>query len=134
MAFFILVPITEMIYEKLLTGKVSDLYDFTEEDVKQEMYSDYHYIADICVSKKMGKENYLSVAALLIKNFGAVLKKYARVVITSPITEDGMRMCLKIGFKKVAEEIYEEKIYPIYLLECNDEVRKKFERLLKLNI
>ena len=41
LAFTIMTPITEKLYNKMLTGEINDMYDFPFEDVLQEKKSDY---------------------------------------------------------------------------------------------
>ena len=131
LAFLILTPITENLHKQLLQGKVSDMFDFPLDDVLEQFESEFYYVADICVSKRNEGVRYLTVAVALIRGLIELLNKNAKYVTTSPITKDGVRLCEKIGFEVVSEEIYEDKSYPICLLECNEEARKKFERILR---
>lgn len=129
-AFLILVPVTEALYKKLIRGEISDLFDFSENEVLKNFASEYYYIADICVSKRNQGIGYLVVASQLIKGFIKLVEPYAKYIVTSPITKDGVRLCEKIGFEKVSEEVYEGNAYPVCRLECNSEIRKRYRAIV----
>lgn len=124
-AFIILVPVKKPLYELLLEGTVSDLFDFDEDLVCTDMNSDYYYIADICMSQK--KSN-MKVGAQLMFGAAKIIYTYAKYVTASPITNMGLRLLQGLGFKKVSEQEYNGEIYPVFELDMNDETvfRKKF--------
>ena len=130
LGFTILTPVTEELYNKLLLGEVSDMFDFNEEDVLKDLNSDYFYFSDICVSKE--NKNYIKTVGMLLGGMIKILSENATYVTTSPITKEGLRMCEHIGFKKVSEEIFEGKSYPIYELIITKEKKDKFSRISRL--
>lgn len=99
LAFTILVPITEKLYGDLKRGKVKDLVEFQEQDILQEVQSEYYYIADIASSEKE-----ISATLVLLKGLTEFLGENAHWVIATPITKEGFMICKKFGFKAIESE------------------------------
>lgn len=129
LAFTILVPVTKELYDKLKKGKVSDLFDFDENEVEKVFKSDYFFIEEVCVSKKGSKGNYFRATRLLFNEFTKIIYENAKFVTTSPITEDGKRICEHLGFQLVAEEVYEGKKYSVCELVNFQKTREEVKRV-----
>lgn len=125
-AFSVLVPVEKGLYERLLSGEVSDFFEFRKTEVPKDLSSPYYYLADICISKNV--KGYLRIASKLMIGSAKVLYAQAERITTSPITDDGFKMCKHLGFKEVAVQTYNGEQFPIYELI----VPKKSEELPKM--
>lgn len=125
-AFTVVVPVDETLHNMLLKGEVSDLFDFSKENVCKEMNSDFFYVADICVNNT---KNVLVAARMLIE-VCKILYSKAKYVTTSPISKYGLKMCQHLGFEEVAKQNYNGHEYPVYCLSI-DKVNSKPEKYSK---
>ncbi len=122
-----LVPITKNLFELVSNGKYSSLTEFSESDVLRSGDSDYYHIEVIAtvpssIASRAGR--------FLIKSIGNVLlRKRAKYVSASPITDIGIRLCKYFGFTHVGNQNYSGRSYPIFTLELNlSEFRKRLRR------
>lgn len=130
-AFSILTPISEKLYDKLVKGEVGDLYDFNKSEVPRTMDSNYYYISDICITKEATKSRNVIFALLFGGSINFLLDK-ANYIMTLPVTKEGARLCKKLGFVEVSESLCDNKKYPICELQTNNENIKKFTRFAKV--
>ena len=130
LAFAILVPVSEELYMKLKTGQVSDILNFDEKDVEEDFLSDYCFIEEVCVSK-IKASDYMRIANALVGGIFKELYGKAKYITTSPITEDGRRICEALNFAFVSEEEYEGEKYPVYELTVTEELYIKFTNLIE---
>ena len=98
-AFTILVPITADCYHSLVRGEMNDMISFREEDVLKETKSEYYYFADIAAASKDALASYSILNGIQI-----YLCQNAHYVATTPLTEDGIRICELFGFGPVLEK------------------------------
>lgn len=122
-AFIVLVPVDEQLYDELLQGLKSDLYDFEMEHVLTSLNSEYYYIADICISKKA--EKYIRTAEKLMVGAAGVIYSHANRVTTSPITPEGNQMCKHLGFKEVAKQEFNGEYYSVQELIIPKKMEEK---------
>ena len=132
LAFTIMTPINEKLYNKMLTGEINDMYDFSCEDVLKEKESEYYYVADICASKKRNDSGYFSVVTYLMAGIVEYLTKYSHYILTSPVTKEGRAVCNNLGFKDVAVSTFDGKSYSICELIASDEVKEKLSKYTKI--
>lgn len=92
-AFTILVPVTEQCYQALIKNEITDMNQFQKEHVLNEIQSKYYYFADIAASNK---DPFASVS--LLNGIQIYLCENAQYVVTTPITNDGERVCQLFGF------------------------------------
>lgn len=128
-AFMILVPVSRKLYEKLQNGQVSDIYNFEKRQVEKKFRSDYFFVEEVCISKKIQTASYIKTFRLLINCFfTALLHGRAKYVTTSPLTKEGVRLCGKLGFSFVSENEYLGETYPIYELIITSELYARFAK------
>lgn len=120
--FTILVPITKECYQLLLNNEIKDMMEFKKEYVLQTIQSEYYYFADVAVNKQD------PLAALSILNeIQIFLCRNAHYVATTPITDDGERVCHFFHFGPKIEKgqncflEIDDKV----LKECGDGFKKK---------
>lgn len=131
LAFSIMAPITSDLYQRLRAGQVSDMFDFKEEEVLKAFESDYYYIADICVRNFDNESKYLRVATLLIIEMVKIMYQKAKFVMTTPVTDKGLKMTKTIGFKPVAIDEHNGQKFPICEIIVSDENKKRFDMLIE---
>lgn len=110
-----LVPLTEDGFRKMYNGKASSLTELSPNDVigkKYPLESQWH-VEVIATIKVPGS----STGKILIREVGAFLVKNAKIVLTSPITEIGVKLCHRFNFSKVASKNTNCGSYDIYMLE-----------------
>lgn len=130
-AFVILVPVKDILYDKLLRGEVSDFFEFSPDEVCSSNESDYYYLADICL-ENIGKN--ISAIISLLKGTAQFLYDNAKYVTTSPITPYGLKMTEHLGFHKVSEQEFNGEIYPVYELKIPEKdanLPLLYEKLVK---
>jgi len=134
LAFTIMTPITEKLYNRMLTGEINDMYDFDEQDVLKEKQSEFYYVSDICASKKRNEKGYFSVVSYLMAGLVDFLSQYSHYILTSPVTKEGTAVCKNLGFREVAVSNFDGKSYSICELIADDKTKtalSKFSRILK---
>ena len=97
-AFTILVPITEVCFNKLSRNEINDMNQFEKSDVLQTAQSEFYYFADIATFNK----DPLSTVSLL-NGIQKYLCNYAHYVAATPITDDGLRISKIFGFGPILE-------------------------------
>ncbi|MDR3299304.1 MAG: radical SAM protein [Candidatus Accumulibacter sp.] len=121
--YSVIVPMSETLYAQVRKGQYSSFVDFPQNEVEQDLVSEYYHlevIATILAEKRM------PVSGVLIKGIGELLvHKKAKVVTTSPMTDKGSKLSRLFGFKKVAEEDFNGEIYPIAELEISEDIKRK---------
>ncbi len=131
LAFAIMAPVTQGLYEKLRAGQESDMYDFKEEDVIKTFESDYFYLADICIRNQENLSNYFKVATVLIGELIKLMYLNAKYIMTTPVTEKGLRISKTIGFVPVAYDEVNGKKYPICEIVVTEEKYLQYKALVE---
>jgi hypothetical protein len=129
LGFVILTPVTEKLYNQLLSGEVFDFFDFPSSEVTKTMDSDYYYVSDICITKRQ-EINYLKAVTNIVGGMMKVLSEKAKYITTCPVTPSGAKLCKTIGMRKVAEVDSNGKKYTICALESSPEKIARFQRLM----
>ena len=119
--FTIFVPLTEKLHDRLLKGEVSDLYDFSPDEVCPNNNSKYFYLADICVNELKSGISMVATG-LLIKNIIKIYKDQVEFVTTSPITKNGLKITEHMGFEKVSEQLFNGEKYDVYMLDVDQKI------------
>jgi radical SAM protein with 4Fe4S-binding SPASM domain len=114
-----IVPIRKRLYDKIASGKISSIAEFPETDIIRKNKTDYYHLEVVATipSRTASRAGYF-----LIKSVGEYLIKKGKHVTTSPITDIGVRLCEYFGFKHISNESYENKVYPIYVMDINEKV------------
>lgn len=114
LAYAVLVPISEKLFNKICIGKYSAIIDFPTTEVKKRMKSEYYHIEVIATipSKHSSRSG-----SYMIKKVGQFLFDNAKFVTASPVSGIGVRLCDYFNFKHIADEIWDDKTYPIYRLD-----------------
>ena len=129
-AFTIVVAVTEDTYRLLKSGEISDLYDFSYEEVTKDLGALYRFVADICVSRMGTNKHYMGVAVTLLSGlFSYLAKTGAEFILTSPISDDGNRVCTQMGFQHLAQKEVDGTIYPILELVVTERMRKRYAKI-----
>lgn len=128
LGFVILTPVTEKLYTRLISGDVFDFFDFSEEDVLASMNSDYYYVSDICITRKV-KISSLGATINIIGGMIEILSEKAKYVTACPVTKEGAGLCKTIGMKKVAESEHNGQSYTICQLDVTKGIVDRFRRL-----
>ena len=131
-AFSMLMPIKKGLYDKLMIGEVSDVFNFTADEVKTNFQSDYFFVEEVCVSEKYGRLKFYAAASMLIAGMANILMKQgAKRVVASPITERGKKVIENMDFSLVAEEEYQGNKYAICELEVTPEKYNQLSKRVK---
>ena len=111
-----LVPLTNRGFHKISKGLVSSLTEMSFSDVeKNGTLSHPYWHIEVIAALKVQK---FPAGRVLIHDVGqTLLEKGAKILTTSPITQDGFRLCQRFGFRKVASESTDEGTYDIYALD-----------------
>lgn len=122
LAYAVLVPISQTLFERICRGDVSSLPQFPQEDVGPNT-SDYWHLE---VLASVPKRSASRVGAFLVRKVGEQLLCKAKYVTTSPITPIGERLCRYFGFEHTADEDPSEGGYPVYMrrVDPSDVVRR----------
>lgn len=125
LGYGVLVPIKKRLFDKIISGKYSSLTEFPQSEVLQKYDSPYYHCEVVAT---IPPRTSLRSGPQLIKSLGSMLVKYAKFITTSPITDIGIRLCKYFNFKQVAEQKFDNQLYPIYVLEVEPD---SFEQRLK---
>lgn len=112
-----IVPIRKRLYDKIITGRISSIAEFDGNDIIKRNRTPYYHLEVVATipSRTASRAGYF-----LIKSVGEYLIQNAKYVTTSPITEIGVRLCKYFGFAHISNEMFQNKVYPIYSLNINE--------------
>lgn len=98
-AHIILVPVTDLCYDRLRLNEIHDMSEFTIADVLPENNSDFYYTASIAIRKELNKSFGISVA--LMNGIATFFNEHGKCVITTPITPEGLKITMNMGYKSI---------------------------------
>jgi radical SAM protein with 4Fe4S-binding SPASM domain len=109
-----IVPINEILYNRICKGEFSSLVQFPSADVlKSGEFSKYYHLE---VLASVPSKTASRAGRSLLKSIGYYLLENSEYVTASPVTEIGIRLCKHFNFKHVADECLDNMSYPIYVL------------------
>lgn len=118
LAYAVLVPISERLYNDICKGKYSAIIDFPISEVKKRMKSDFFHIEVLAtIPAKYSSRS----GSFMIKSVGKFLFENAKFVTASPVSGIGVRLCNYFSFEHIADEIWNEETYPIYKLDVKND-------------
>ena len=116
LGYAVTAPISKNLFDIVYQGEYSSLNDFPQREVLKTNASIYYYLEVIAgiPSKTISR-----AGTFMIRSVGEYLLHNAKHVLTSPISDIGIRLCKYFNFKHVSDEKLEDKVYPIYHLKVD---------------
>lgn len=116
--YFSVLPITEEIYEKIITGDFQDK-DFTEDAIKQYVFPDFYrvYIAGVGIDPAYQNTGaFVKLYNALIDMFISLAKEreiYISEVLAEASTKQGEKFCKMVGMRKITNTPNDTDIYKL---------------------
>ena len=102
-AYVIFMPVTDLCYDRLRKDEINDPREFDACDILSGDIPDddiqYYYTASIAINPKFSKQAGISVS--LIKGIANFFKDRGTAVITTPVTEEGLRLTQRMNYVPV---------------------------------